>query len=286
MNPVLFWLKQRAAMLVPDKMYLSMLYRVHFRRALDWKHPSTFNEKLQWLKLYNRRPEYVMMVDKFQVKDYVASMIGREYIIPTLGVWESASAIDWDSLPDKFVLKCTHDSGGIVICKDRSALDIRAAARKLDSCLRTRFYYLTREWPYKGVTPRIIAEPYMEDSVSKELVDYKFFCFNGKAKFLFVATDRNKEGEETKFDFFDMDYRHLPVTNGHPNAEVPPAKPERFDEMVRVAEKLSSGIPHVRIDLYQADGRVYFGEMTFFHWSGMVPFSPESWDRVFGECFE
>ena len=178
MNPVLFWLKQRAAMLVPDKMYLSMLYRKHFGRRLDWEHPATFNEKLQWLKLYNRRPEYTAMVDKSLAKDYVAGRIGKEYIIPTLGVWNRAGDIDWTSLPERFVLKCTHDSGNVVICRDKASLDVKAVSRELDRCLKTRFYYLTREWPYRNVVPRIIAEPYMEDSATGELIDYKFFCFN------------------------------------------------------------------------------------------------------------
>jgi len=225
-------------------------------------------------------------VDKFDVKKYVADRIGEEYIIPTYGVWDSFDEIDFDKLPDQFVLKCTHDSGGLVIVRDKSALDKTKARRKIEKCLKRNFYYLGREWPYKDVKPRIIAEAYMEDETTAELRDYKFFTFNGVPKVLFVASERQKEGEETKFDFFDMDYNHLPVCNGHPNASVPPKKPETFEKMRELAEKLSEGIPHLRVDFYEVNGKIYFGELTFYHWSGMVPFEPEEWDYTFGSWLE
>ena len=226
------------------------------------------------------------MVDKYKVKDYVASIIGHEYIIPTIGVWDKFEDIDFENLPQQFVLKCTHDSGGLVICRDKNTLNIEKAKRKINKCLKHNFFYAQREWPYKNVVPRIIAETYMEDEKDQELRDYKFFCFDGKVKALFIATDREAEGEETKFDFFDENFNHLNFTNGHPNAINPPHKPQQFNLMKELAEKLSVNIPQVRVDFYEVNGKVYFGEMTFFHWSGMTPFEPEEWDAVFGSWID
>jgi hypothetical protein len=251
-------------------------------KKLNLDNPITYNEKLQWLKLYDRNPGYTALVDKCEVKVKVAEIIGEEYIIPTIGVYEKFDDIDFDLLPNQFVIKCTHDSGGLVICRDKSKLDISAARNKINKFLKRKYYYQWREWPYKNVKPRIIVEQYMEDTSTRELRDYKFFCFGGVPKLIFIASDRQKAGEETKFDFFDMDFNHLPFTNGHPNAAVPPAKPAMFEKMKELAAKLSSGIPHVRVDFYEVDGRIYFGEMTFYHWSGMVPFDPEEWDYTLG----
>ncbi len=265
-----------------DETYLKAIYKLEFHRPLNLKKPTTYNEKLQWLKLYDRKPEYTQMVDKCDAKKYVADRIGEEYVIPTYGVWQNVDEIDFDALPESFVLKCTHDCGGMVICKDKSKLDINAAKKKLKKALKRNYYRHGREWPYKNVKPRIIAEKYMEDSRTAELRDYKFFCFGGKTKLLFVATERQSKTEETKFDFFDMDYNHLPFTNGHPNAAVLPEKPQNFELMRELAEKLSAGIPQLRVDFYEVDGKVYFGELTFFHWSGMMPFNPEEWDYTLG----
>lgn len=281
MGKILKFIRNNSARFVPDKLYLSILFRHRLGYSMDWDNPKTFNQKLQWLKLNDRRPEYTRMVDKYEAKKYVADIIGDEYIIPTIGVWNSVDEIDFDALPQQFVLKCTHDSGGIVVCKDKLHLDIAEAKKKLRKGLKTNFYWQSCEYPYRGVKPRIIGEEYMED-ISGELRDYKFFCFDGEPKFMFVATDRMK-ADDTKFDFFDMDYNHLPFTNGHPNAAIPPKKPETFEQMKLLAAKLSQGIPHVRVDFYDVEGHVYFGEMTFFHWSGMTPFEPEEWDYKFGE---
>ena len=272
--------------IIPDALYLKLRYWKVFHKPLNLKNPKTFNEKLQWLKLYDRKPEYTRMVDKHEAKQYVAERIGEQYIIPTLGVWDSFDEIDFDSLPDQFVLKCTHDSGGLVICTNKAKLDLEMARQIIVASLNRNYFWANREWPYKDVKPRIIAEAYMQDTSTAELRDYKFFCFGGKAKLLFIATDRQTEGEETKFDFFDMDFNHIDVRNGHPNAAVPPEKPVCFDEMRTLAEKLSAGIPQLRVDFYEVDGKVYFGELTFFHWTGLVPFKPEQWDYTFGEWIE
>lgn len=265
-----------------DKTYLSIAFKIRMGKELNLDNPKTYSEKLQWLKLYDRKPQYTDMVDKYKAKEYVSDIIGHEYIIPTLGVWNKFEDIDFDSLPNQFVLKCTHDSGGLVICKDKNKLDIAAAKRKIDKCLKHNFFYAQREWPYKDVVPKIIAETYMEDAEDHELRDYKFFCFNGQVKALFIATNRGTENEETKFDFFDKNFNHLDFRNGHPNADSLPHKPKQFELMKKLAGELSVDIPQVRVDFYEVNGKVYFGEMTFFHWSGMTPFEPEKWDDIFG----
>ncbi len=180
-------------------------------------------------------------------------------------------------------MKCTHDSHGLVICKDKKQLDIAETKLKLTKALKRNYYYAFREWPYKNVKPRILAEDYMEDNATHELRDYKFFTFDGIARALFIASDRQTEGEETKFVFYDMDFKHLPFINGHPNADVAPAKPKTFDEMRQLAEKLTKGIPHVRVDFYEVNGKAYFGELTFSHWSGLKRLEPEEWDKIFGD---
>ena len=265
-----------------DKAYLKMAFRMNVGKRLDLKNPKTYNEKLQWLKLYDRKPEYSQMVDKYEAKRYVADRIGEEYIIPALGVWDNFDDIDFDALPNQFVLKTTHDCGGLVICRDKSKLDKEAAKKKLTKCLKRNYFWGNREWPYKNVKPRIIAETYMEDEETKELRDYKFFCFDGEVKALFIATDRANVTEETKFDFFDENYNHLQFTNGHPNAAKQPQKPMNFEKMKELARKLSEGIPHLRVDFYEVNGKIYFGELTFYHWSGIVPFEPEEWDYTMG----
>ena len=271
----------RAMHMLSDKAYLKLRFRILMGKKLNLENPQTFNEKLQWLKLYDRKNEYVKMVDKHLVKAYVADKIGEEYIIPTLGVWDSFEKIDFDSLPEKFVLKCTHDSGGLVICTDKSTFDKEKAKSKIEKCLKTNYYWHGREWAYKNVQPRIIAEQYMEDTQTGELRDYKFFTFNGECKLLFIASERQSK-EETKFDFFDMDFNHLDIRNGHPNAENTPQKPQNFELMKELAQKLSKGISHLRVDFYEVDGKVYFGELTFSHWSGMTKFEPEEWDFTLG----
>lgn len=262
--------------------FLKRMYRISMGRELNLDSPKTYTEKLQWLKLYDHRPEYTRLVDKYGVKAYVAEKIGSEYVVPLLGVWDRVEDIDFENLPDRFVLKTTHDSGGIVVCKDKSRLDIPAAKRKLRYFHKRNYYLHNREWPYKNVPHRIIAESYMEDSRYKELRDYKFFTFGGEPKVLYIAQGRGLSGE-TVADFFDMDFNHLPFTIDHDMAPVSPEKPVNFELMKELAAKLSAGTPQLRVDFYEVDGKVYFGEMTFFHCSGMEAFHPEQWDRTFGD---
>ena len=286
-NHIILGLRRRGLLnWMSDKAYLKLIFRVKMGKNLNLKRPTTFNEKLQWLKLYDRKPEYSAMVDKYEAKKYVAEKIGEQYIVPTLNVWDKFEDIDFDALPDQFVLKCTHDSGGLVICRDKNELDLDVARAKIDKSLATNYYLHGREWPYKYVKPRIIAEKYMKDSedqAEEGLTDYKFFCFNGEPKAMFIATDRSRKDTETKFDFFDMEFNHLPFTNGHPNSEKHIEKPKQFELMIELSKKLSEGIPHVRVDFYESEGNIYFGELTFYHWGGMVPFEPDEWDRTFGD---
>ena len=278
---------EKIAPIVPDKLYLRIKFFLRTGERLHLKHPRTYNEKIQWLKLYGRQPINKVMADKYLVKKYIAERLGENYVIPLLGVWDSPDEIDFDSLPDKFVLKCNHNSGGgMCICTDKAKLDIEKVKAGLREGLKEDYFIISRENAYKGIPRKVIAEAFMEDSTTKDLRDYKFFCFNGEPKVLFVATGREIGEHEVKFDFFDMDYKHLPITNGHPNSNPYPVKPQSFEEMKRLAAQLSEGMAHVRVDFYEVDGKVYFGEFTFSHWSGMTPFEPEEWDVIFGDWIQ
>lgn len=273
---------KKAARMLPDEVYISLLYRMRLGKWPNLKNPKSYNEKLQWIKLHDRRPEYSIMVDKYEVKKYIAERIGEEYLIPTLGIWDSFDEIDFNELPDQFVLKCTHDSGGLVICQDKSKLDIKAARNKIENSLKTNYFWNSREWPYKNVKPRIIAEKYMVDESGVELKDYKLFAFNGKTKYIEVDFDRYLGGH--KRNLYTLDWEYMDVRNKHPNApEVKIEKPECLEELIKLSEKLSEGIPHVRTDFYVINGKIYFGELTFFHGSGMQKFEPESFELQMGE---
>ncbi len=284
-NPLwmIAFLNNRGIHLLKDKIYLRLLYKLEMGDKLDIQNPKTFNEKLQWLKLYDRNPEYTKMVDKYEAKKYVSNIIGEEYIIPTLGVWEKFEEIDFNLLPNQFVLKCTHDSGGLIICKDKNILNIKSSKKLINKCLKNKFYYSGREWPYKNIRPRIIAEQYMVDESGTELKDYKFFCFNGEPKLLFVAKDRPYA---TKFNYYDMNFKKLPFKQHYENFNDCIEKPKGFDKMVELSKKLSKNIPHVRVDFYDINGKVYFGELTFYHFSGFEKFEPEEWDRKLGDMLE
>ena len=268
-----------------DEEYLSRKYQLYFGQKLDLQNPQTFNEKLQWLKLYNRKPEYTVMVDKYKVREYIAQELGEEYLIPLLGVWDNPDEIDFDALPNKFVLKCNHNSGlGMCICKDKSELDISKVKVELRKGLKQDYYLTGREWPYKDVPRKIIAEKYMED-VSGDLKDYKFYCFNGEMKFVMINSDRNTS-RPTRADYFDRDFNWLDFTWGYSHAEVHPKKPEQFEKMVAIVEKLAKGLPHIRVDLYDCNGKIYFGELTFFDGSGFDKIEPLEWDYKIGKLLK
>lgn len=269
---------------LPDKLYLQMVYFKHFNKFIDFNNPKTFNEKLQWLKLYNRKPEYTVMVDKYLVKEYVANIIGQEYIIPTLGVWSDANKIDWDTLPKQFVLKCNNDSGGIVICKDKDKLNVQETIRFLNKRLKNNGFWYGREWPYKGVKPCIIAEKFMSDD-GNEIEDYKFFCFNGKVKCFKVDFDRFTNH---RANYYNRAGKLLPFGEMvcPPNFDKEIKIPHELPEMLKLAEKLSSEHPFLRVDFYCISGHVYFGELTFYPASGFGKFVPLEWDYKFGSMLE
>ena len=272
---------------LPDRLYLQLLFFLHFGRFINLKNPKTFSEKLQWLKLYNRRPEYTQLVDKYAVKQYVANKIGEEHIIPTIGVWNRPEDIDFDNLPNSFVLKTTHSGGcsGVVICKDKSKLDINAAIIKINKSLKTDIYKSMREWPYKNVARKIIAENYIEDETG-ELADYKFFCFNGIP--LYCQVIKNRFVKET-IDFFDSEWNHLPfigLKSGINNNQCPIERPFCLKSMLKECKKLSQGIPFVRIDFYIIGNYYYFGEITFFPASGLGRFHPNEWNYKIGDLLK
>ncbi len=279
-HPFVFFngLITRLSFIFPDKMYLKLKYRFAFGKKLDLKNPKTFNEKLQWLKLYDRKPEYTVMVDKYAVKKYVADKIGEEYIIPTLGVWDKFEDINFEQLPNQFVLKCTHDSGGLVICKDKSKLDVEGARKKINKSLKRDFYLMGREWPYKNVQRKVIAEKYMEDESGKELKDYKIFCFDGVPKLIQVDYGRFTNHRR---NIYDTSWNLMPFQIQHPSDETI-RKPIVLDKMLALAKTLSIGIPHIRTDFYVIDDKIYFGELTFYHGSGYEIITPEKWNYELG----
>lgn len=271
---------------LPTSVYLKIVNRVLLKKKLNLKNPKTFNDKLQWLKIHDRNPNYVRMVDKYEAKKYVAEYIGEEYVIPTLGVWDSFDEIDFDQLPDRFVLKCTHDSGGLVICRNKNELDLKQAKSKINMSLKNNYYWNAREWPYKNVVPRIIAEQYMESDGDEELIDYKFFCFNGEPRFLYVSHGLARH-ETATIDFYDLNYQRMPFKRtDYKSSAIDAQKPKTFENMVSLAKKLSQGIPFVRVDLYEINGKNYFSEITFFPCAGWMPFDPPEWDSILGDYID
>lgn len=267
----LYLLEKVQRLIFSDKLYLSLMYYFRFKYKINWKEPKTFQEKLQWLKLYDRKPEYTSLVDKAEVKKEVAGIIGISHVVPTLGIWDNFDDINFDMLPNRFVLKCTHDSGGVFVVNDKSHADIGLIKKKIEKCLRLNFYYPGREWPYKNVKPRIIAEQYLSDNTELNkggLTDYKFFCFNGRADNVMVCIDRNIG--EPKFYFFDQNWNLLRLNIRGKNAakDFTLPKPQYIEEMFRIASVLSQNIPFVRVDLYFVNQTIYFGEMTFYPASG------------------
>jgi hypothetical protein len=271
---------------MPDRKYLERFYKAHMNQPIDLDNPKTFNEKIQWLKLNDRKPEYVQMVDKIGAKEYVSERLGKEYIIPTLGVWDSFDDIDFDKLPNQFVLKCAHGSGDLVICQDKSKLDVKAVRKKMTAYLKREYYYYGREWPYKNVKPRIFAEQYMCDSESDQgnLTDYKIFCFDGVPKFVMTVRDRSKGKGNAMHRFYDTEWNIQDLDLDYRNEKkISEPKPENLDKLLEIAAMLSKGIKHLRVDLYIINGQIYFGEMTFYHMSGVETFVPEKWDAKLGE---
>lgn len=272
--------------LVPNSWYIKTRYYFYIGKKLNLKDPKTFNEKLQWLKLYYYDSELKKLVDKYEVRKIIEKKIGNEYLIPLLGgPWEKFEDIDFSDLPDSFVLKTTHDSGGVVICRDKETFEMSKAKEKINEHLKRKFFWLGREWTYKNIQPRIIAEKFMLDETGVELKDYKIFCFNGVPKVIQVDIGRFSDHRR---NFYSTEWDYLGfTTNIHkndPNIHI--KKPEKLTKMLDIAMELSKDIPHVRVDLYYTADKIYFGEMTFFHGSGFEKFSPDKWDLILGEALE
>ena len=267
--------------IIPDSVYICIQYVHHFHRFPNLNNPKTFNEKLQWLKLHDHNPIYTTMVDKVKVKEYVASKIGEEYIIPTLGEWERAEDVDFDLLPERFVIKSNHDSHGVIVCKDKSKLNIKNTIYRLGKRLNNNGYWYGREWPYKNVEKKILAEQFIKDE-SGDLIDYKIHCFNGEPKFVLVCQDRfSKTG--LKEDFYDLSWKLMDVKRPDIEHGTPISKPAAFDEMLALSRTLSKDVPFLRVDFYYTQGKIFFGELTLFPASGFQRFVPESYDRLFGD---
>lgn len=268
---------------VNDQTFLEKAFQSKLEKELDWNVPATFNEKLQYLKLYDRRPEYTRMVDKYRVREYITEKLGAQYLIPLIGVWDDPEKIDFSTLPEQFVLKCNHNSGlGMCICKDKSKLNIRKVKAGLRKGLRQNYYLTGREWPYKNVPRRIIAEQFMQSDAGG-LTDYKIHCFNGEPKLILVCKDRFVPTGLTE-DFYTPQWEHLDLRRPtHPNATEPMAKPDELDQLLEFSRILSKDIPFLRVDFYIVEGHVYFSELTFFPASGFEKFEPEEWDQTLGD---
>ena len=265
---------------LPDKEFLNLNFFLKFHREMDWNNPKTFNEKLQWLKLYDRNPMYTKLVDKVAVKDYVVQIIGKEYVIPTIAVWNKTCDIDFKNLPEKFVIKCNHDSGNIIIV-NKDDCNIEEIKKCLDKTLNNDYYLFGREWPYKNVQRKIFAEQYLVDESGCELIDYKLMCFNGQVKCSFTCSNRlGKEG--LYVNFYDRKWQPMPFERHYPRKPKEIQKPVSYEKMVELAEILSKGIPFVRVDFYQIDEKPLLGELTFYPGNGMEEFTPDKWDYCLG----
>lgn len=267
-----------------DEEYLRKAFKRYKGKDLNLDDPKTFCEKVQWLKLFDRNPAYNKMVDKYEVKGYVKDMLGEGInVIPAYGVWDSFDDIDFEQLPNQFVLKCTHDSGGFVICTDKSKFNIGAARRKLNARLKKNFYKNGRQWVYKDIKPRILAEEYIPSLGKKDSVEYKLTCFDGKVGLITICQGiAHSSLSDRTNDNYDRDFNYLPFYAFYKNTH-PIKKPEFMDEIIRVSEVLSQGIPQVRVDTYVIDGEIYFGEMTFYTWNGFITFTPDKWDKWLGD---
>lgn len=266
---------------MPDRLYLEWMYEIRMGERIHLDNPVTFNEKLNWLKLFDRRDEYTQMADKFAVRQYIKDRIGEEYLIPLLGVWDSVDDIDLNSLPDQFVLKCTHDSASVVICKDKTSFDWISTKSRLDASLGINYFYPSREWPYKNIKPRIIAEQYMVDESGTELKDYKIYNFGGNPELIQVDFGRFINHER---NLYDLNWNYIDEQIEYPkNPAIQIPRPEHLDEMIELARILSAGIPSVRTDFYSINGRIYFGEITFYQEAGFAHFASPDYDRYLGD---
>lgn len=278
---------------MPDRWYLELFGEKEFGTPLNLEHPQTYCEKMNWIKLYDRNPIYTIMADKYLVKQFVADIIGSTYIIPTLAVYKSVDEIDLDKLPDQFVLKCNHDSGSTIVCTDKSTFDLGQAKEKLKKAMSMQYFYLSREWPYKNIPHRIIAEQYIEPELrydengkvikdSEDIWTYKFICTNGIPRLMYVTVKNDDVWE----NYYDMDYNFLDISSRFRHSNMPIPKPDCWEELKKIAAKLTQGVPHVRCDLYVIRGQIFFSEYTFFNWGGWMLLKPDKWNKIIGDWIE
>lgn len=280
-NTLSTWFQMNNCQTMPDEEYIRKVYFLNFLKKINLDNPITFNEKLNWMKLYRHDDSYTKMADKYAVKEIVSSLIGSQYVVNNYGVYDRWDDIDIDSLPGQFVIKCTHDSGGAFICRDIAAFDWEKCKEAIERNLKCNFYYWYREWPYKNIKPRIIVDALLDDHTGKELQDYKFWCFNGKPTYMYITI----KGKNVYENFYDMDFNPIDINHMFPRHTPEFDKPTNFELMKDLAAKLSKGIPFVRVDFFDVNGKVYFGEFTFYDWGGMRPFKGD-WDIKLGELIE
>lgn len=265
----------------PDKLFQKWDYWILSKKKLDLKNPKTYNEKLQWLKYYYHDSQHIHLVDKFEVRKFVTEKVGADVLVPCLGIFNKWEEIDFNALPDSFVIKCTHDSGSVVICRNKSDFNFDYARERIEHGLSQNHFYKSREWAYKFVKPRIIIEKFVENNDDSTLIDFKFMCFDGEPKVVDVLVGKNR-AEGVQETYFDMDLNPFQATQGHPLISMKIEKPEFYDKMVEYAKVLSSGLPHVRVDFMATKDSFYFTELTFFNSGGRYPFDPESFDEYLG----
>lgn len=269
-----------------DEKFLKLKYKLVVGKNLNLDNPQSFNEKMQWLKLNDRKDIYTIMVDKYEAKEYVSKIIGDEYIIPTLGIYNRFDDINFEKLPNQFVIKCTHDSGGIVICRNKSEFNIKEARKTINKYLKRNYFYVGREWPYKNVKPRIIVEKFIENSDGEQLRDYKFFCFNGVPKLMYLSEGLENHAT-ARMSFYDMNFKLTRCKRSdYKQLDYTPERPKTFDKMKEYSRILSKNIPHLRVDWYEINGHLYFGELTFTTCSGFIPFDDEKWDYKIGNMLK
>lgn len=282
-NPkkILIYLASKGIIKYDDRKYLEYEYYEKMGKKLNLDNPQKYSEKLQWLKLYDHNPLYTKMVDKYESKSYVKEKVGEQYIVKTYGIYDNFDEIDFNKLPNKFIMKCTHDSGGTFICKDKMNFNYKKAKKVIKKCLKRKYFYLHREWPYKNVKPRIIIEELLENKNSKDLLEYNFFMFNGKPEFFMLCYGDKRTNRYN--DYYDMDCKRLNIKLDYMTSDNNITKPKNFDKMVEISKKLSANIPSLRVDLYVCNNKIYVGELTFFHWAGFTNFEPQKYDLYYGK---
>jgi len=277
-------IKRKYLNILPDKLFVNLFYREAYGYFPNLNNPKTFDEKLQWYKLYYRVPLMTTLTDKYEVRRYLEDKGFSGILNELYGVYNSVDKIDFSKLPERFVIKATHGSGMNIICKDKESLNWETSRRLMNKWLKRNWYHFGREWPYKNIRPRLICEKYLENKEFEELIDYKFYCYNNKPEMLFVCTGRFSAGG-LKYSAYDMDWNRISVYKGRPSSDIVMEKPDNLQAMITIASELCQGFPFIRVDLYSVKGKIVFGELTFYPDSGIVPFTPDKYNYFFGDLF-